>query len=309
LCIGGESYGNMTETAALENALEFDSFASKDEGLSDAWKDRAAKELNEDPDKLESELRDLWEFLDSNKKLFENLPRDEKFLQKFIRAKSHDMEKVKEMLTRYCIARTKFKENYRSSLPSASVNTFSYQIQTVLLHRDKQARRVFLFRVGNWDPSIVSKEELFSANYLCLELMAREPKTQISGISALVDMEGLSWSHWMQMSMDYIQSMVGMVQNSFPIRFKEIHIINESPIFQVAYALVKPFLTEKMQQRLMFHGSSKESLEKIIPARILPQEMGGEAGQFSNQELLTELLGMEEFFIQMQNIEYEGCNQ
>ena len=300
----------MTEAAAVENALQLDSFATeKDEDISDAWKERAARELNEDPDKLESELNELRLFLDENTELFMNVPRDDKFLQKFLRAKSHAMEKTKEMITRYCMARIKFKENYKSSLPSSCITTFSHQIQTVLQHRDTQARRVFIFRVGCWDPASVSKEDLFSANYLCLELMAREPRTQISGITALVDMEGLSWSHWMQMSMDYIQSMVGMVQNSFPIRFKEIHIINESPIFQVAYALVKPFLTEKMQQRLKFHGNSQESLEKCIPASILPQEMGGEAGQFSNQELLTELLAMEEFFVEMQKLSKEDNEQ
>ena len=290
------------ETGGVEDALVVDNFLLEAMELSDAWRERAASELSEDPSKLDDELNNLRKYLDENNELFENVPRDDKFLLKFIRAKSHNMGRVEEMISRYCMARNKFKANFKNSLPSTCMDTFSHQIQTMLLHRDIQARRVFIFRVGKWDPALVSKEDLFSANYLCLELMAREPKTQISGIIAVVDMAGLSWSHWMQMSMDYIQSMVGMVQNSFPIRFKEIHIINESPIFQVAFALVKPFLTEKMKQRLQFHGCCQESLHRSVPANILPEELGGDCGEFNNQEVVAELNTMEEFFLQLQNI-------
>lgn len=291
---------NMKDSE-IENALELDNFLPEESELSDAWKKRAELELNEDLNKLDDELNDLRNFLD-NSEQFKNVPKDDKFLIKFLRAKSHDLLKAEEMISRYCTARSKFKANFEKSLPSTCSGTFSHQIQTVLPHRDTKARRVFIFRVGMWDPALVSKEDLFSANYLCLELMAREPKTQISGIIAVVDMSGLSWSHWMQMSYDYIQSMVGMVQNSFPVRFKEIHIINESAIFQVAFSLVKPFLTEKMKQRLQFHGCSYDSLHSCVPASILPEELGGGAGHFSNQELLTSLQGMEGFFLQMQNI-------
>ena len=291
----------VMEHEACENALDLDNFQTGDEELSEAWIGRAKTELTEDPDKLEDELSDMRKFLDS-KAEFGTVPRDAKFLLKFLRAKSHDMIKVEEMISRYCMARTKYRDNFQTCLPSLSVESFSHQIQTVLLHRDRAARRVFIFRVGMWDPAVVSKEEVFSANQLCLELMAREQKTQISGIIAVVDMAGLSWSHWMQMSMDYIQSMVAVVQNSFPIRFKEIHIINESPIFQVAFTLVKPFLTEKMKQRLRFHGTSLESLHSCVPASILPEELGGNMGQFSNQEVVTTLQCMEEFFVQLQNI-------
>merc|ERR1712106_646802 len=85
----------------------------------------------------DGELSDLRQFLDSRED-FKNVPRDEKFLEKFLRAKSHDMIKVKEMISRYCTARSKFKENFRDSLPSASRETFNHQVQTVLLHRDTQ---------------------------------------------------------------------------------------------------------------------------------------------------------------------------
>ena len=41
---------------------------------------------------------------------------------------------------------------------------------------------------------------------------------QVSGIAALVDMSGLGWTHWKQLSLDYIGCMVATVQGAFPIR-------------------------------------------------------------------------------------------
>jgi len=284
-----------------ENALDLESFLSSDVQLNEAWIERAKLELNEDPDKLDSELRDLRHFLESSDN-FKHLPRDDIFLIKFLRANSHDMPQVEEMISRYCTARLNFKQNFERSLPSSSKDIFLHQIQTVLLHRDKQARRVFIFRVGKWNPTLVSREEVFSANYLCLELMAQEQKTQVSGIIAVVDMAGMSCCHWKQMSMDYIQSMVGMIQNSFPLRFREIHIINECRLFNMAFTLVKPFLTEKMKQRLRFHGTSLTSLHECVPAFILPQDLGGDIEELQSHQVVDTLEDMEEFFIQLQKL-------
>jgi len=60
----------------------------------------------------------------------------------------------------------------------------------------------------------------------------------VSGIAALVDMSGLAWTHWRQLSLDYISCMVATVQGAFPIRFREIHVVNESGMFQAVYTLV-----------------------------------------------------------------------
>ena len=70
-------------------------------------------------------------------------------------------------------------------------------------------------------------------------------------------------SHWMQMTLDFIYAMVAMVQNSFPLRFKEIHIVNENPYFSMAYNLVSPYLTDKIRKRIQFHGDNFQGT--IIP--------------------------------------------
>ncbi|XP_023349006.1 alpha-tocopherol transfer protein-like [Eurytemora carolleeae] len=139
---------------------------------------------------------------------------------------------------------------------------------------------------------------------MCLEVMGREPKTQIAGMVAIVDMAGFGWYHVMQMTVDYVKDMVAMVQNSFPIRFREIHIVNESYLFDVVFALVKPFLTDKIRNRIRFHGGDLESLYRYVPRSILPAEYGGEQPAFNNSSLQLALAKMEDYFVALQGYGY-----
>ena len=75
--------------------------------------------------------------------------------------------------------RRNHSDNFAKSLPSLCADVFPHKMQTVLPHRDRLGRRVFLFRAGIWDPSAVSPTDVFAANYICLEMMAREVKTQV----------------------------------------------------------------------------------------------------------------------------------
>ena len=74
--------------------------------------------------------------------------------------------------------RRNHSHNFAKSLPSLCADVFSHKMQTVLPHRDRFGRRVFLFRAGIWDPNAVSPTDVFAANYICLEMMASEVKTQ-----------------------------------------------------------------------------------------------------------------------------------
>ncbi len=141
-------------------------------------------------------------------------------------------------------------QNFTKSLPSLCSETFKHRMQTVLPCRDRLGRRVFLFRAGVWDPAAVSPADIFSANYICLELLATEPKTQIAGLVVVVDMSGFNFTQVMSVSTDYVRSVASVIQNTFPLRFREIHIINESYLFDVIYALIRPFLSETIRSRV-----------------------------------------------------------
>lgn len=61
------------------------------------------------------------------------------------------------------------------------------------------------------------------------------------------------------------------------MKLKEVHIVNVSPIVDTIINFVRPFLKEKIRQRIHFH-STLDSLYKFVPQKMLPKEYGGEAG-------------------------------
>lgn len=61
------------------------------------------------------------------------------------------------------------------------------------------------------------------------------------------------------------------------MKLKEVHIINISPLVDTIVNFARPFLKEKIRQRIHFH-SNLESLYKFVPRPMLPQEYGGDAG-------------------------------
>lgn len=59
------------------------------------------------------------------------------------------------------------------------------------------------------------------------------------------------------------------------MRIKGIHIVNQPKIFQIVFALFKPFLREKLRNRIYFHGSDLASLHKHISPKHIPAAYGG----------------------------------
>jgi len=112
-----------------------------------------------------------------------------------------------------------------------------------------------------WDPSTTSPEDIFAANYLCLEMMAREARTQVAGVVTVVDMTGFGLAQAMQVSVDYVRSVAAVIQNTFPLRFREIHVINESYLFDIVFALIKPFLSETIRSRVRDIQSKVNSID------------------------------------------------
>lgn len=74
-----------------------------------------------------------------------------------------------------------------------------------------------------------------------------------------------------------IRLILFFLQEAYPVKLKEVHIVNVSPLVDTIINFVRPFLKEKIRQRIHFH-SNLESLYKFVPQKMLPKEYGGEAG-------------------------------
>lgn len=93
-------------------------------------------------------------------------------------------------------------------------------------------------------------EEIFRTNILALEQVVRESETQIAGVVILLDMSGLNLQHVKFFTPYYAKKMVELVQETFPLRFKGFHVVNEPFYFDAVMTVLKPFLKEKIRKRV-----------------------------------------------------------
>ncbi|GJQ82976.1 hypothetical protein Trydic_g15796 [Trypoxylus dichotomus] len=237
-----------------------------------------------------------------------DIPEDDEFLLRFLRARKFDSRKAFEMIQRYYLMKLKCPELFRCPLPSECEAVFQLQAQNMLSKRDQFGRRVYIIRVDNFDSSRATIDEIFRTNVLALEHMARETETQIAGLVVVLDMSGLALNHAKFFTPYYAKKTVQLVQETFPLRFKGFHIINEPFYFDAIMAVLKPFLKEKMKKRIYLHGSDVTSLHAFIGPEILPAEYGGTAGSFDNRPWYLELLANEEYFKNIDKFGYQGLS-
>lgn len=132
----------------------------------------------------------------------------------------------------------------------------------------------FLF-TERWKHKEVSLDEVFKGCVVFLEAAMLEPETQVHGAVVIFDMDGLSLQQTWQFTPQFAKRIVDWLQDSVPMRIKGIYIINQPKIFNIVFALFKPFLREKLRNRIIFIGNDTKTLHKHISPKFLPPAYGG----------------------------------
>lgn len=143
---------------------------------------------------------------------------------------------------------------YDGLKPSREKNVFDHNILTVLPNRDQHGRRILIIELGKkWKHNKVSLDEVFKGCVLYLEAAMLEPTSQIAGAVVIFDMDGLSLQQTWQFTPAFAKRIVDWLQDAMPLRIKNIHIINQPTLFNMVFALFKPFLREKLRNRVSIH--------------------------------------------------------
>ena len=87
-------------------------------------------------------------------------------------------------------------------------------------------------------------------------------------------------------------------QDTFPLWFHQLHVVNAPRLFNVLYNFARPFLHKHTVQNLIFH-SDITSLYEYVDREILPAEYGGPMGPFDNELPASAVYQMLEYFAQL----------
>lgn len=119
----------------------------------------------------------------------------------------------------------------------------------------------------------------------------------VGGLILFNDLTGTTLSHMTQMTPALSKKAMTYYQDAYPSRPQQMHLFNIPSFFDAMFNMIRPFMKEKMQQRVSWvscgifsgnqgkhlqmrvHNTSRiEEMYQYIPKSILPTEYGGDAG-------------------------------
>lgn len=142
-------------------------------------------------------------------------------------------------------------------------------------------RRVAMLRGVDKLMNTPSVPDMMKLILMIGDIRLQEEQMGVAGDVYILDASVATPGHFAKFTPAIVKKFLICVQEAYPVKLKEVHVINVSPLVDTITNFVKPFLKEKIRQRIHLH-SSLESLYKHVPQKMLPTEYGGEAGSVAD---------------------------
>ncbi|XP_075213950.1 alpha-tocopherol transfer protein-like [Lycorma delicatula] len=256
--------------------------------LSPEREQQAKEELNETREIAEYNINILRKNLEETDNLVPQL--DDIFLTSFLRAKKHNVEKALKMIKEHYKMKYNYPNYYKYCFPTERRYVYELFFHVVLPQRTSTGRGILIVKAKNMDPKVITPEDVIQAGLTTLKLLSEDPELQVSGIVMILDLGGFNLFQQAKLvTPRAVWIVINLLQDTFPMRLREIHIVNEPFFFEALYALFKPFLKEKFKQRIKIHGKNMSSLYHFICPDILPAEYGGSQPASTNEHMIQQI--------------------
>ncbi|CAK6969397.1 alpha-tocopherol transfer protein [Scomber scombrus] len=224
------------------------------------------------------------------------------FLIKFLRARDFDVELSLKLLLNYQRWRRDSPEISTCLSPSSVLGLLNTSYHAVLPLRDHTGSRVLVYRIGEWIPKDWTAIQVFRVSLMTSEIIAMETETQRQGVKVVFDLQGWSLGHALQINPSLAKKISSVLSDSFPLKVRGIHLVNVPMFFRPVFSMIRPFLPEKIKQRIHMHGSDfQDTLSDFFSPPVLPPEYGGEGSEIEEacQDWTNNLLQSEKLLHQI----------
>ena len=259
-------------------------------GLSEASVEKARLELNETPEKraecLAALREKIREHLVENEGSLSSIKDTDKFLVTFLRARKYDVERAFTLLVNYDYFRGKHANLVEGTTFEMVRPILEKGIIRIFGDRDSQGRRMIMFRPAQLFENNKRHEDGIRTLIFVLDRLIEDEETQVNGFVFINNFEGMSAAKVIMSDKSHVSVVMAIFQDAFPARFKAFHVVNNSTIFRIVYALMKPFMREKMRQRYHMHGSDRESLFAVLPKVDVPSDIDGERSPYDPHDVV-----------------------
>jgi len=242
-------------------------------------------------------------------------PTDDDFLLRFIRVRKFNIDEALIGIQQYYTLRENSPGLTEILYPGALKQVLGCNIISVLKARDPNGRRILFWQSRNWDPVDIDLRFVLAAAFLVIDEITSTEDVQVDGLIALIDHGGLTFTKMRQMAgqMTFarLHRIIYGYQGGLPAKFKKAHIVNNPYIFDLIYALAKPFLKEKLKKRIIEHGKNVHNLHQYLSPDILPKSLGGtlSSEEAIDQDFMKRIMAKNEFYKEMAKYGFiKDCN-
>ncbi|CAH2238104.1 jg18487 [Pararge aegeria aegeria] len=247
--------------------------------LSPELAEKARVELNEDPNRIPSDLQHIKDWLAKQPHIYART--DDQWLIAFLRGCKYSLERTKEKLDLYYTLRSISPELYSFKHDDPLFDELMDLGVYVLMPKTEtpDSPRVAIMRIGKVNPGKITMLHVFGMTLITQKIaMMEDDNAMVAGVKIIMDLEGVTMAHILHMTPSVMKKMSVQSQDAAPLRLKGAHYINCPAALEKIINLMKSMLNEKNRNRLYVHGQNLDSLYQHIPKYLLPEEYGGDGG-------------------------------
>ncbi len=242
--------------------------------------EKARRELGEEPGRREGSIRELRTKIEEEEEnegvCYER--KDNKFLLMFLRARKFNVDRSLQLYVNYHKYRQKYSHLLTDYHPTAVEDVLKSGMVRVVDERSKNGPKVIILSPAHWDTQTVPFERNFKTLLLILDKLIEDEHNQIHGFVFINNLERVSLYTIVSLARtEHVKKGIFMelMQEAFPARFKGLHLVNQPWYISIVMTIVRPFMKQKLKDRVHLHGGDYASLHEHLNPEGLPASFGG----------------------------------
>jgi hypothetical protein len=247
--------------------------------------EKAKKELNEVPeerkaciDRLRKDALSSQEGKSENEVIPLERIDDDSFLLRFLRSKKFRHEdSLKKYLT-YCEFRVTSPEIFNDLSFDTVRYIYECEAFCVLEPRLRNGCKMIVFFPDRLDLNTVNFYHIMGAGFLLMDKLLEDPNNQVNGLMVVRDWTGVGFTDTLRLQLFMRKEMskfVSLFQDAMPARFKAFWNFRAPWYISMLFKIISPFMSEKVNSRVLFLGDDLSPLYELIDPEELPENLGG----------------------------------
>ncbi|XP_063695767.1 alpha-tocopherol transfer protein-like [Culicoides brevitarsis] len=229
-----------------------------------------------DYEKCTAEIKEWWK---NDPLMPKNI--DDVLLQRFVHATYGDTAYAKRVISLNYEIRNKNPHIFLDRDPLSPESQKVFQVCDMIplpTLTPKDNYRMIFYRLRDLNDSKFDFTEAIKMFFMVADTRFTMNNAISSGDVPIFDAKGFSLKHMTKAirAFSVLRVYMNFTQNAFPVRLKQIHVVNVSPFVDKILSFIKPLMKKEVTNSLKFHLPNSETIFEYIPKDMLPVEYGGE---------------------------------